>query len=768
MAPASNYAEAVIPAPAFKRAFTALLATLAVAAAAGLAAPGGAAAAQLKVGVGQADITPPTGYYMMGWVRSDGLISGQHTRLWARTAVIQRGKQKFALVSEDLNGIPGGMVIDAAKLLRKRGFSPQNIIVSASHTHAAPTGFYNFDTFNTVFMTLDSPTDFQLTGGFDPTLYQFMVRQLAKSIRRADKDLAPGKVGWGFTRIKHLTENRSLEAHLADHGIHEPYGTGSVDQDPQGRLHTIDDEVNVLRLDKTIGGRDIPVGVWATFADHGTVNGFQFTYYNEDHHGAATLLTSKKIRKAGNVPRDQDVVTVYGNTDEGDQSAGLHQRGPAYAEYVGRVESQAFMRGWRQAGKRMSGSLELGHSWTQMCFCGQQTSAGPTDDQAKFGLPQLTGSEEGRGPLFDVTHNPFEGRTQPSVDPEQGHKIVTLTVGIAKAAPLAAVRIGDRLIVTVPGEMTEEMGRRLRASVLEETRDAGIRRVVISGLANEYMDYFTTPEEYDAQHYEGGSTVYGRNSSVALQDGIDALAASMAAGEPPPEPYETDLTNGITPDGSKFPTGADSASVVSEPAPKSHRLEHPAFSWQGGLRGYDRPLDRAFVTVQRRAGAKHWRTVDSDLGLRILWRVDEKGVYTAEWEPPLTARRGTYRFSIHARGYRIASRGFRLFASNALVPKPTEAPDGRFAVLLHYPAAQAHEDVNDPAPDQGADLTYRPDHARSGRITFTVDGRSRTVRAGPGGRFEIPAGAGDRISIAAAAARDGNGNRNGRAFSFSP
>ena len=102
------------------------------------------------------------------------------------------------------------------------------------------------------------------------------------------------------------------------------------------------------------------------------------------------------------------------------------------------------------------------------------------------------------------------------------------------------------------------------------------------------------------------------------------------------------------------------------------------------------------------------------------------------------------------------------------MPKPTEAPDGRFAVLLHYPTAQAHEDVNDPAPDQGADLTYRPDHATRGRITFTVDGRSRTVRAGPGGRFEIPAGPGDRISIAAGAARDGNNNSNGRGSTFSP
>ena len=64
-------------------------------------------------------------------------------------------------------------------------------------------------------MTINSPTDFQLTGGLDPQLYTFMVRRLALAIRRADANLGPGKLGWGKTQITDLTENRSLEAHLS-------------------------------------------------------------------------------------------------------------------------------------------------------------------------------------------------------------------------------------------------------------------------------------------------------------------------------------------------------------------------------------------------------------------------------------------------------------------------------------------------------------------------------------------------------------------------
>src|SRR3954453_9378344 len=243
---------------------------------------------------------------MMGWVRSDARINGAHTRLWARVIVLEQGGRKIALVSEDLNGIPGGMMKQAADADRDIGFSERNVLDSASHTHAAPTSFYNFSTYNSVFMTLRSPTDFNLIGSRDQRLYAFMVRRLALAIRRANANLGPGAVGWVATHIDHLTKNRSLEAHLYDHGIHLPYGQGKVSMDPKGPLHTIDPEVNVMRVDKRIGGRLVPVGMWSDFANHGTVNKYQFSYYNEDHHGAATPLVEAAIRRRGKVPRGQD------------------------------------------------------------------------------------------------------------------------------------------------------------------------------------------------------------------------------------------------------------------------------------------------------------------------------------------------------------------------------------------------------------------------------------------------------------------------------
>jgi neutral ceramidase len=418
-------------------------------------------------------------------------------------------------------------------------------------------------------------------------------------------------------------------------------------------------------------------------------------------------------------------------------------------------------------------------------------------DHGSFGLSEFTGSEEGRGPLFDITRVPFEGDhlpvgagglpQNPVADPAQGDKIVIgAPLDVPKAVPLLALRIANRMIVSVPGEMTEEMGRRVRAAVLAASAKAGISTAVISGLANEYADYFTTPEEYDAQHYEGGATIYGRASSVALQESLTALAGALASGKPAPAAYPYDPANGVAPNGGSFPPGAAAGKITAEPVASAARLAHPSFSWQGGARGYDRPLDKAFVSVQRletrstrapsggRPGGRQgedapvhdakanasWRTVDSDLGLNVLWTVDSNGRYTARWEVPLAAPTGKYRFVVTARRYGLTSRTFTVRPSRALTALRVNG-----GLELRYPPAQSHEAVGEPPGDVTADLTNRPSKAASGSATFLVNGKKVTVSVPVGGVIRIPAGA--NVELKPGAATDGYGNANGNDLKLS-
>jgi neutral ceramidase len=654
---------------------------------------------RLQVGVGRADITSPTGYYMQGWVRSDAVLRGVHTRIEARAIVLKRGRQKLALVAEDLNGIAGGAVHEAAKRLASRGFSESNIIVSASHTHAAPSGYYPFGTYNTVFMTVGTPTAQNVTGAIDPQLYAFEIRQLVLAITRADDDLGPGRLGWATTKLVGLTANRSLEAHLRDHGIKKAYGTGKVSDDPGGYLDTIDPEVQVLRVDKTVNGRLRPVGIWSTFADHGTVNKYQFGVYNADHHGSATRIVEQQIRALGGVPASQDVVNAYGNTDEGDQSAGLTRSGPAAADWVGRVEARAMLSAWRTAGEHLTDTPRLATRWTRMCFCGQRTSAGPVSKTATPGLPLFTGSEEGRGPLYDLTKKPFEGISSPvtdPLDPGQGDKVVVPTGALGSgstptAVPLTVAQVGERLIATVPGEMTVWMGRVLRSTLLSESRGHGVKAVQLSGLANEYLSYYTSPQEYDAQHYEGGSTMYGRVSSLLILQELQVLTHDLLAGRPAPTPDSEDPTNGIAATAAPFGTGVSRAAITGQPG-TTQRFQHATFSWDGAPKGLDMPLGRAFVSVER---VGHGVAAD-DLGLQILWRVDSNGGYSAEWEVPRDAPVGRYRFVVTANHYRLTSVPF------AVLPATTLSVQG-YEVL--YPDAVMN-----------VDLTWRPRLADGARV----------------------------------------------------
>src|SRR5205823_4680396 len=135
------------------------------------------------------------------------------------------------------------------------------------------------------------------------------------AIRRADDNRRPGAVGWGNVNLLGVTQNRSLEAHLANFGIKEPPGTGRVSQDPGGYPDTIDPAVDVLRVDQFRRGHRVPVGMWSTFANHGTVVKPTFSYYSADHQGAADRVVEAKIRRAGRVRRGQDVVNAFANSD---------------------------------------------------------------------------------------------------------------------------------------------------------------------------------------------------------------------------------------------------------------------------------------------------------------------------------------------------------------------------------------------------------------------------------------------------------------------
>ncbi|HEY1593012.1 MAG TPA: neutral/alkaline non-lysosomal ceramidase N-terminal domain-containing protein [Solirubrobacteraceae bacterium] len=725
-----------------------------VAAATLVAAPAAAAARtpKLLVGVGRADITPVTGVYKGGWACTCATAVGQQERLYARVVVLKEGSTKVALVAEDLFAVPAGMIRDAAALDSDIGFNEQNVIDSATHTHSSQSGYMNNSGDNLI-LPSDGNLDLSHTTGSaaDPVMYSFMTRQLALAIRRANADLKPGAEGWGETQLLGVTENRSLGAHLADYGVTNagPNG-GTVSEDPGGYADTIDPRVNVLRVDqyrrvKRRGRwvtRRVPVGVFSTFANHGTVDHANFRYYAADHQGTAERVVEAAIRAAGGAPAGQDVVNAFANSDAGDMTAGIDHVGPAAAQWVGNQEAAAMLRAWRAAGRSMNSHPVLAERWTRECFCGQSTSEGAVDSQAWVGKAAGAGSEEGRT-IFYYHGAANEGDRLPFDRGPQGDKITILKAPVSQAVPFSVLRVGDGMLATVPGEPTVGVGKQIRAAIEPQLANSPIHHLALVGYAGDYLNYFTTPDEYEQQAYEGGFTMYGEYSAGVLRDTLAGLAHDLLTNQPAPPPYDYDPNDGVHVTSPGYGDGASTATATAQPQPAT-RLGHTSFTWSSGsagANGIDRPVDRAFVSIQRRS-RRAWTTVTNDLDVQIEWSSDKDGNYAAAWEVPLDATPGSYRFLVTAKQYRLSSSPFTLNAGAILHPETSGNQ-----VKLGYPQ-----------PFLLNDWTYRPLDAAGGTVTFIVDGHKKLVRERGSNGFAVPDGS--SVEIPAGGAHDRYGNTN--------
>jgi hypothetical protein len=71
---------------------------------------------------------------------------------------------------------------------------------------------------------------------------------------------------------------------------------------------------------------------------------------------------------------------------------------------------------------------------------------------------------------------------------------------------IGACRLGELLIIGAPGEMIAELGLEIK----NEMKKNGIKYPVIGGLANQWISYILSEEEYDKSGYEASVSFYGK------------------------------------------------------------------------------------------------------------------------------------------------------------------------------------------------------------------------------------------------------------------
>ena len=650
---------------------------IAVLATAVLAAP--AQAAPLRAGVATADITPENGGTTLGFVRPDIMVRGVHTRLMGRALVLDDGDTKVALLSTDLAfALQKNSLVARVKDL---GFTHETILYTGTHTHSGPED-----------------------------LSDWQVEQLARAIRRAYEQRVPARAAWGARRVLDVNRNRSIEAHLANHGLDQFYGQGHPEDDPRGVEHTRDTRLRLLRVDRTDGR---PLAGWIHFPVHLTTSAPDVDIWDTDLAGAATHHLEQAVGGRG-------FTALYTNAALGD----LMPRFDSYSRTAvmdlhGRRIALQAERAWRAAGRRLGRRVDVGVRWTRSCYCGQEVEPGRrVSDSPFWGASFFGGSEDGASIFHEAGST--EGRRLPeeAAHPVHGRKIIAAPGLVHESTPeVHVIRVGDRLLLGTPGEPSVEMGRRFEEAVRPQL-PRGVKEPLVVGLANDYMGYLTTPEEYDMQHYEGGHTVFGLWTSLLVRDSLVALSRALALGEPAPEPDAPAELGGT--DTGAFPAGSGAGELTEEPPERVRRMETVTIAWTGNADGVDRPVDEPFVTLERRTKRGAWRTADSDLGLSFIWR-EEEGSYTARYEVPASLRPGVHRLRVRSASYDLPTRPFTVARSDALVVRGVLRRRARRGTRLLVVA-------QNPAPDPERAVLWRSTTPAGGKAVLRVRGQRLRAR----------------------------------------
>lgn len=294
-------------------------------------------------------------------------------------------------------------------------------------------------------------------------------------------------------------------------------------------------------------------------------------------------------------------------------------------------------------------------------------AAGTTDGPGAFDFSQ--GDDKGNA-FWKLVRNLLKTPSKEQIDC-QHPKPILLDTGDMKEPydwapsilPIQIVRIGQFVILCVPGEFSTMAGRRLRAAVRSVLINSSSGEfddnvhVVIAGLTNSYSQYVTTFEEYQIQRYEGASTLYGPHTLSAYIQEFKKLAAAIAGGprvSPGPQPpdllsKQISLLAPVLVDSK--PKGVNFGDVKSDVPPSSTFTEGDLVSatfWSACPRN-DLMTEGTFSLVEILQGTDTWVPAydDDDFCLRFKWsrpwKLSARSFATIEWRIPETAVPGVYR-----------------------------------------------------------------------------------------------------------------------------
>ena len=507
----------------------------------GLAATGAGeahAATGYLVGAGKGDMTGAiAGQGMMGYSDAEQVAKGLLGRTWARAFIIADAADghRVLFITADIACVftshHNRLLAELAKRYGNT-YGVHNVNINATHNHNSCGG---------------TSWDYAYTlaaMGHRRNSFEAELAGLLDAVDEAHRSLAPGTVEIGMDELHDASANRSMPAfklNPADERRHFP--------------DHIDPQVTGLRLRQ--GGRTIGEITW--FATHGTSLTDANFQIGPDNKGYASYLAEQ---------RTDGLIAAHAQTNAGDMTPNLWLRkmnpgGPTADHRTNRIligrrqdeAGQRALRGARPMSRTGVATATRYLNLNDMRVAGEYTPNGKATRTAPamMGMAaaatsmednnrsQLAILKEGmRNELAMALGAGATPTPAPWMVDLQAPKADLFPLGllpphpwIEQRLPIQLIRIGDLALAAMPSETTIVAGLRIRRLVADAL-DMPLENVLLQGYANGYSQYTVTPEEYVAQQYEGGETLFGRWTLCAYMQEFHSMAKSMARGSRKP------------------------------------------------------------------------------------------------------------------------------------------------------------------------------------------------------------------------------------------
>jgi neutral ceramidase len=497
-----------------------------------------------------------------------------------------------------------------------------------------------------------------------------IVDGILEAADRAHVDIAPATLRLSSGELHDASVNRSPSSF-----------DRNPDSDKANFPNRIDPQTTLLRVERD----GVTVGAINWFATHGTSMTNHNRLISSDNKGYAAYHWERVLSGidylASTTP---EFISAFAQTNTGDMSPNLNfgpGSGPTEDEFentriIGERQANAAAALAALPGVEVSGAVEvrttyvdLGDITVRPEFTGDGQSH--RTSRVMGGAAALAGTDEGKGlpgfkqgrnRIVDAISRRLIYAMSPRLRDSQSPKGIVLPGGalnrvapfVQERVPVQLLRIGQLYLIGIPGEVTITAGLRMRRAVAAVV-GAELANVLVAGYSNAYIHYVTTPEEYENQRYEGGSTLFGKWEGPALTQVAVELATAMREGKPvdrgtaPP-----DLSSGLRSARQRPPDvagdGGQFGAVIAPPSASYLAGQTVTAGFVGANPNNNLRRGDTYLEVQREDGESWVRVADDgDWSTKLRWKKDGKAGsrITISWDIPAAAAPGNYRIAYY-------------------------------------------------------------------------------------------------------------------------